>query len=160
LYFLATPRLFDPLGKQQKVYASPFPGSGFYFRERSRLVEEAGADAAFLSQYSTESAFSYMYGTIRILPETYEENILDHLLYSDELFDGTPYAPLRKGIIKLRAKDEDIDLTTNDKGEFTIGGLPAGVYHIEVPGHRFEPEIIFLPENGCLEVNLFIKAIR
>jgi hypothetical protein len=146
--------------KQYVIYASPFPANGFHFNDRSNLIEEAGEDEAFLKWYGTENAFGYISGTIRIFPDAYNDSVLDHLLYSHGQFDGEPYSPLGKGTVRLWTKDKEFSLTTDQKGHFSVGGLPAGIYHIEVLGYsiRLEPEIISLPQNGCSEANLFVKA--
>ncbi len=172
-------------GRQYVVYASPSSDIFFanlkvpriHFNDRSNFVEnlsvaigtsDADEDLSFFELYNAGNVFGYISGTIRILPKDYKDSVSNHLLYDREEFNWTPYAPLSKRVIKLKTGykefglpgDKEFSLITNEKGQFSIGGLSAGVYHIEVPGYDIvlEPEIVRLPENGCSEANLFVKA--
>jgi hypothetical protein len=150
------------IGTQYLIYTSHFGAhpDARYCGNRSRRIEEADEDLDFLKWYGEENRLGFLSGTIRLLPDDWVDTVLEQFSYSNGLLNGTQYDLIKNASVRIKTEDRDFSITTNDKGRFSIGNLPSGIYHIQVSGYsiRMEPDTIFVPENGCSEANVFVKT--
>lgn len=143
------------IGKQYLMYTSgpaggPVPARGC---TRSRGVEYAEEDLAFLDQYSKGKITTHINGTVT--------------LQKDVVPDREPEADgetLKDVQVTVSGGGKQFHSTTNSLGRYWFSGLPAGQYAIEVDlrGYRADRthDRLELATNGCIEANLSMKVDR
>jgi hypothetical protein len=141
------------VGRQYLMYTytlgkGPLPAGGC---TRSRTVEDAREDLAFLDLYSARKTATRIFGTIRFRPDDPD----------DEREERTTLRGVR---VTLSSAGREFHATTDVAGRYSISGLPQGEYEIaaELPNYHVdgEPDEITLHAYGCVQADLLMMADR
>lgn len=144
------------VGRQYLMYTTGFPNGGVPARgcTRSRRIEEAGEDLAFLDQYSSGRATTHVDGTVRFRPEEPDDSRLGE----------AGRTPLKNVQVTLSGNGNIFRATTTSAGSYSFLNLDPGEYTVEadLSGYRLDwaPDSIVLVANGCFEANLLMKVDR
>ncbi len=142
-------------GRQYLMYTTGFPGGGIPSRgcTRSRRVEDAEEDLAFLKAYAAGETKAQIYGTVRFQPDEPED--------SKRGDDGL--TPLKDVVVSVSGAGKELRTTTSSTGAFLFSSLAPGDYAIEanLSGYRnWAPEDVQLAAGGCIQADMVMKVDR
>ena len=107
---------------------------------RSRRVEDADEDLAFLKKYKSGKVTTEIFGTVLFRPDDPED--------SDEA-----RTPLKDVHVTLSLDGKQFQAVTDSAGRYSVTKIPPGEYEIqaELPGYSVDwvPEEVALVANGC-----------
>lgn len=145
------------VGKQYLIYTSAIPGGGGMPARgctRSRGVEYAAEDLAFLKQYGTGYAATHISGTVRFRPDEPDDSKLG----------DAGRTPLNNVQITLSGDGVQFSAQTNPSGDYLFENMAPGRYSVaaDLTGYRLyrAPNEITLAANGCAQADLLMKAIE
>lgn len=144
------------VGKQYLMYTSRMPGSGAIPARgctRSRRVEDADEDIAFLKEYSAGKVTTHIDGTVRFRPDEPDDSKLGE----------AGRTPMKDVQVTLAGSGRTYRAVTNSIGGYSFSGIPPGEYNIdaELPGFRLNwaPDVI-LAAKGCMAADMLMKVDR
>jgi hypothetical protein len=144
------------VGKQYLMYTSGFPGGGIPARgcTRSRGIEYAAEDLAFLKQYATGKVATHISGTVRFRPDEPDDSKLG----------DAGRTPLSNVQVTLSGDGVRFSAKTNPSGNYSFENIAPGEYSVaaDLVGYRLDwaPESLKLSANGCAEADLLMKVDR
>jgi len=144
------------IGGQYLMYTSGSPNEIVPARgcTRSRGVEDAGEDLAFLKQYGSGKVATEIYGTVRFRPDEPEDSDLGE--------EGR--TPLKDVHVTLTLDGKQFQAVTNSLGRYSVSKIPPGEYEIsaDLPGYSVDwaPDEVNLVANGCATANFLMKVDR
>jgi hypothetical protein len=147
------------LGKQYLMYTSQFPGGGIPSRgcTRSRSVEQASEDLAFLTQYRAGRTGTYISGVVRLRPDG--PNPPD--LKARNLPEPVPLKDVR---VTVEGNGALLSAATALGGGYSFPNLAAGEYTVraDFKGYsmRLPAEAVTLVANGCVEADISMEIDR
>lgn len=142
------------IGRQYLMYTSGSPDDIVPARgcTRSRRVEEAREDLAFLKQYSAGRVTTRIYGTVRFRPDDAEDSA-----------EGR--TPLKGVSLTLSSGGKKFHATTDSVGMYSLSNLPPGEYAVDVDlsGYHLNRlgwgmDNVMLRANGCAVADLLMKV--
>lgn len=140
------------VGHQYLMYISKRFGAKMNARgcTRSRAVEYAEEDLAFLKEYSKGKTTTSISGTVLFRP--------------DDEWAEKDRTPLKGVEVTVALGDQERSTATDASGAYSFRNLPPGEYEIfgELPGYRLNwaPRSVALRANGCAQANLLMKVDR
>jgi hypothetical protein len=144
------------VGRQYLMYTTGFPNGGVPARgcTRSRRVEDAGEDLAFLDQYSSGKVTTHIDGTVRFRPDEPEDSRLG----------GPGRTPLKNVEVTISSNGKSFRATTMSDGGYSFVNLDPGEYTVDadLSGYRLDwaPDSVLLVANGCFQANLLMTVDR
>jgi hypothetical protein len=145
-------------GRQYLMYTTGFPGGGIPSRgcTRSRPIEDADEDLAFLKAYAAGEATPQIYGTVLFQPDE----------PPDEPKDPTASAApteLKDVVVSVSGMGKELRATTSSTGAFLFSSLAPGEYAIRanLSGYlNWTPEDVQLEPGGCIQADMVMKVDR
>ncbi len=147
------------LGKQYLMYTSLFPGGGIPARgcTRSRGVEQASEDLAFLAQFRAGRTGTYIGGVVRLRPDGPNPPDL-------KARNEPEPVPLKDVRVTVEGNRALLSTTNATGGLYSFPNLAAGEYTVraELKGYsmRLPAESVTLVSNGCVEADISMEIDR
>jgi hypothetical protein len=141
------------VGGQYLMYTTPLASGMVPSRgcTRSRRVEDADEDLAFLKQYSAGNVATRIYGTVRFRPDEPEDSTASR-------------TPLKDARVTLSSDGHQFRATSNSLGVYSLSNLAPGEYTVsaDLSGYRLDaaPDGVMLRANGCAVADLLMKVDR
>ncbi len=141
------------LGRRYLMYTERLPTGALPARgcTRSRAIEDAAEDLAFLDEYAKGKTVNQISGRVRYRPD-------------DSSAHPERRTPLPRVRVALTDRSRRYFAETDAKGLYLFTGLPAGVYRLEVesPGFRMDggSRTLELAPNACSTGDVLMKDDR
>ena len=140
------------VGKQYLMYTRRSSGGSIPARgcTRSRSIEYADEDLAYLKQYSSGKVSTNVSGTVQFRPD------------QDQAVAGL--TPLKDVLIRLVRGEKRFETTTNSLGKYSVSDLPVGNYSIEadLSGYRgwWPQGKVSIQPKGCAVADILMSVDR